>query len=98
MPIDTHITQRLLTDSPTNVTKWRRKEFDELHARAQSTVDATQRTELYARMQRMLHAEGGFLIWGFADWLIATRTNVHGIADAAANTLDWGRFDKVWLA
>jgi peptide/nickel transport system substrate-binding protein len=98
MPIDTHIVQRLLTGSPTNVTKWRREDFDELHAQAQSTVDAGKRAELYVRMQQMLHTEGGFLVWGFADWLIAARSNVHGIADAAANTLDWGRFDKVWLA
>ncbi len=36
---------------------------------------------------------------GFADWIIGTARTVRGVeADAPANTLDWARFDKVWLA
>ena len=33
-------------------------------------------TAVYERMQRRLYAEGGFLIWGFADWIIGTGTAV----------------------
>ena len=41
---------------------------------------------------------GGFLVWGFADWIIGTARSVRGVeANAPANTLDWARFDKVWL-
>ncbi|MFD1829310.1 ABC transporter substrate-binding protein [Streptomyces desertarenae] len=99
MPIETHISQRLLTDSPTNATKWRHEDFDELYRQAQATADETERTALYERMQRRLHAEGGFLVWGFADWIVATASNVRGVAkDAPANTLDWARFDRVWMA
>ena len=50
-------------------------------------------------MQRRLYSEGGFLVWGFADWIIGTGRQVKGVeTDAPANTLDWARFDKVWLA
>ena len=99
MPIETHISQRLLTDSTTNATGWRRPDFDALYARAVATADETARAQAYADMQRLLHAEGGFLIWGFADFLVATSPRVGGVATAApANTLDWARFDKVWLA
>ncbi|GAB7029050.1 ABC transporter substrate-binding protein [Streptomyces sp. NPDC021749] len=99
MPIEAHMSQRLLTASPTNATHWRHKDFDALYRQAQSTKDTEERAAVYARMQRRLHAEGGFLIWGFADWIIGTARTVRGVATKApANTLDWARFDKVWLA
>ncbi|MFG1667069.1 ABC transporter substrate-binding protein [Streptomyces sp. Y7] len=99
MPVEAHISQRLLTDSTTNATKWRHKDFDALYRQAQSTGDRTERAAVYARMQRRLYAEGGFLVWGFADWIIATARTVRGVErKAPANTLDWARFDKVWLA
>ncbi|MFE2167345.1 ABC transporter substrate-binding protein [Streptomyces sp. NPDC059447] len=99
MPIESHISQRLLTGSTTNATKWRQKDFDDLYQQAQSTRDEKERAALYARMQRRLHDEGGFLIWGFADWIVATAPTVHGVStDAPANTLDWARFDRLWLA
>ncbi|MFF4887692.1 ABC transporter substrate-binding protein [Streptomyces nigra] len=99
MPIEAHISQRLLTDSTTNATKWRHKDFDALYQQAQSTRAKAERAAVYERMQRRLYAEGGFLVWGFADWIIGTARNVRGVdAKAPANTLDWARFDTVWLA
>ncbi|KUO03468.1 ABC transporter substrate-binding protein [Streptomyces caeruleatus] len=99
MPIEAHLSQRLLTDSTTNATKWRHKDFDALYQQAQSTRDKTERAAVYERMQRRLYTEGGFLIWGFADWIIGTTKRVKGVeTKAPANTLDWARFDKVWLA
>ncbi|MEV1063926.1 ABC transporter substrate-binding protein [Streptomyces sp. NPDC050263] len=99
LPIEAHISQRLLTDSTTNATKWRHKDFDALYQQAQSTRDKTERAAVYERMQRRLYTEGGFLIWGFADWILGTAKTVKGVeAKAPANTLDWARFDKVWLA
>ncbi|WFB11031.1 ABC transporter substrate-binding protein [Streptomyces sp. LX-29] len=99
MPIESHISQRLLTDSTTNATHWRHKDFDALYQQAQSTRDDQRRAALYERMQRRLHAEGGFLVWGFADWIVGTARTVRGVErQAPANTLDWARFDKVWLA
>ncbi|MDX3733210.1 ABC transporter substrate-binding protein [Streptomyces caniscabiei] len=99
MPIEAHISQRLLTDSTTNATKWHHKDFDALYQQAQSTRDKTQRAAVYERMQRRLYTEGGFLIWGFADWILGTAKTVKGVeTKAPANTLDWARFDKVWLA
>ncbi|TLS43925.1 ABC transporter substrate-binding protein [Streptomyces montanus] len=99
MPIEAHISQRLLTDSTTNATRWQHKDFDALYEQAQSTRGKTERAAVYERMQRRQYAEGGFLIWGFADWILGTAGNVKGVETRApANTLDWARFDKVWLA
>ncbi|GAA3291714.1 ABC transporter substrate-binding protein [Streptomyces cinereospinus] len=98
MPIEAHLSQRLLTDSTTNATQWRHRDFDALYRQAQSTRDKAERAAVYQRMQRRLHSEGGFLVWGFADWIIGTARTVRGVErDAPANTLDWARFDKVWL-
>lgn len=98
MPIETHISQRLLSGSTTNATKWTRPDFDALYRTAQSTVDTAQRGAVYQQMQQILHSEGGFLVWGFADWIVASATNVGGIStQSPANTLDWARFDRVWL-
>ncbi|MGW8353427.1 ABC transporter substrate-binding protein [Streptomyces wedmorensis] len=99
MPVEAHISQRLLTASTTNATKWHHKDFDALYRQAQSTRDKAARAAVYARMQRRLHAEGGFLVWGFADWILGTARHVRGVETTApANSLDWARFDKVWLA
>ncbi|MBH1937304.1 ABC transporter substrate-binding protein [Streptomyces sp. AV19] len=99
MPIESHVSQRLLTDSTTNATHWRRRDFDDLYRRLQSTPEPAAREGIYAEMQRTLHTEGGFLVWGFADWIVGTDRRLRGVArDAPANTLDWARFDRVWLA
>ena len=72
---------------------------DALYATAVSSADEDGRRRAYGDMQRILHAEGGLLVWGFADFIVATSPRVGGVsADAPANTLDWARFDKVWLA
>lgn len=99
MPLESHISQRLLTSSTTNNTKWARPEFDALYNKAQATADEAGRSAIYDQMQEQLFEEGGFLWWGVSDWIVASAVNVGGIDDKApANTLDWARFDKVWLA
>jgi len=98
MPIETHISQRLLTGSTTNATKWERADFDTMYDRTVETADPVARAQRYTEMQQLLHAEGGFLVWGFADWVIGTSKKVGGVTRSPANTLDWARFDKVWLA
>ncbi|GAA0530761.1 ABC transporter substrate-binding protein [Saccharopolyspora subtropica] len=99
MPLESHIAQRLLSTSTTNNTRWQRPEFDALYHEAQSTSDEARRAELYFRMQEQLYREGGFLWWGVSDWIVASAPTVGGIDDRApANTLDWARFDRVWLA
>ncbi|WP_154795483.1 ABC transporter substrate-binding protein [Occultella kanbiaonis] len=98
MPIESHVSQRLLSDSSTNATAWRDPAFDALYADAIATADPAVRAGIYHDMQATLHDRGGFLIWGFADWIVATSANVGGIVEAPANSLDWARFDRVWLA
>ncbi|MFV2177549.1 ABC transporter substrate-binding protein [Actinomadura sp. LOL_016] len=95
MPIETHISQRLLSDSTTNATRWARSDFDALYDTAVSAPREQDRADAFHRMQEMLHAEGGLLVWGFSDGIVATSEKVTGVRGAPFNTLDWARFDKV---
>ena len=97
MPIPTYINQRLLTGSAQNATAWRHKDFDAEFARAQATVDSDKRTERYGALQRTIRDKGGLLLWGHPDWLNAVSTRLHGVQAVPPNTVDWARFDKVWL-
>lgn len=99
MPLESHISQRLLTTSTTNNTMWKLPEFDALYEKAQSAADEKERAAVYVQMQEKLFEEGGFLWWGVSDWVVASAQSVGGVeANAPASTLDWARFDRVWLA
>ncbi len=62
MTIPNYLNDRLLSTSPFNASAWRRKDFDATFAKAQATTDEAERTELYGRLQRTLHDEGGLLV------------------------------------
>jgi peptide/nickel transport system substrate-binding protein len=98
MPIPQYITDRLLSKSPFNVTHWRRPDFDAGFAAAQVQTDETARAAKYGELQKTLRDQGGILAWGHPDFLVAVSAKVQGVQAVPPNTLDSGRFDKVWLA
>ncbi|MEV0800634.1 ABC transporter substrate-binding protein [Kribbella sp. NPDC050281] len=98
MPIPQYVTDRLLSKSPFNVTHWRRPAFDVGFAAAQRLTDEGARSAKYGELQGTLRDEGGILAWGLPDYLVAVSATVQGVQAVPPNTLDSGRFDKVWLA
>ncbi len=52
---------------------------DDLLARAQSTLDARARAELFHQAQRGVWADGGDLLWGYQRVLHAVRPGVEGV-------------------
>jgi peptide/nickel transport system substrate-binding protein len=98
MPIPQYITDRLLSKSPFNVTRWRRPAFDAGFAAAQVLTDEAARASKYGELQKTLRDEGGILAWGHPDYLVAVSSKVEGVQAVPPNTLDSSRFDKVWLA
>ncbi|GAB3947819.1 ABC transporter substrate-binding protein [Kribbella albertanoniae] len=98
MPIPQYVTDRLLSKSPFNVTHWRKPAFDEAFAAAQVQTDETARATKYGELQQTLRDEGGILAWGLPDYLVAVSPKVQGVEAVPPNTVDFGRFDKVWLA
>jgi len=98
MPIPQYVTDRLLTKSPFNVTHWHRPAFDAGFAAAQRLTDEGARSAKYGELQQTLRDQGGILAWGLPDYLVAVSATVQGVQAVPPNTLDSGRFDKVWLA
>lgn len=97
MPIPTYLSQRLLSKGPQNASAWHRRDFDRDFARAQGIGKEAARTRAYGALQRTVRDEGGLVLWGHPDWLNAVTTSVHGVRPAPPNTLDWARFDTVWV-
>ncbi|MFK4087008.1 ABC transporter substrate-binding protein [Kribbella sp. NPDC020789] len=97
MPIPQYLIDRLLSKSPFNVTHWRKPAFDSAFAAAQVQTDETARAAKYGELQRTLRDDGGILAWGLPDYLVAVAPKVQGVQAVPPNTVDFGRFDKVWL-
>ncbi|MFG3257589.1 ABC transporter substrate-binding protein [Streptomyces sp. NPDC048172] len=97
MPIPTYVSQRLLDGSPQNASAWQRPAFDKEFTRAEGVKDEERRTRAYDALQRTVRDEGGLVLWSHPDWLNAVSTSVHGVKPAAPNTVDWARFDSVWV-
>ncbi|HZZ49718.1 MAG TPA: ABC transporter substrate-binding protein [Pseudonocardia sp.] len=97
MPIPNYIATHLLSSVAQNVTHFRSPSFDGAYGRAQATQDEAARTAIYHEMQRQFRDTGGLLVWGHSDWLGATASRLSGVVAAPQNTLNWARFDKVWL-
>lgn len=55
-----------------NISGYAPAEFDELLARAQSTLDAEARAELFGQAQRKIWEEGGTVLWGYQTVLDAS--------------------------
>ncbi|WP_433161733.1 ABC transporter substrate-binding protein [Kribbella sp. CA-247076] len=98
MTIPQYISDRLLSKSAFNATAWRRPEFDAAFAAAQVLTDEQARSAKYGELQTTIRDDGGILAWGLPDYLVAVSAKVQGVQAAPPNTLDQGRFDKVWLA
>ncbi|GHJ41251.1 peptide ABC transporter substrate-binding protein [Streptomyces sp. TS71-3] len=97
MPIPTYISERLLTGAPQNVTAWSHKDFDTAFAHARATTDGDRRASEYGSLLRTVRDRGGRLLWGHSEWLNAVSSRLHGVRPAPPNTVDWARFDTVWL-
>ena len=97
MPIPTYISERLLTDSPQNASAWEHRDFDESFAAAQAVVDDEERTARYRSVQMTIRDRGGLVMWAHPEWLNAVSRTLHGVKEAPPNTVDWARFDTVWL-
>lgn len=97
MPIPNYMSTHLLSTVAQNVTHFASPEFDAAYRRAQGTPDLTARTGVYRDIQRQFRDAGGLLVWGHSDWIGATAPGLTGAAAAPRNTLNWARFDKVWM-
>jgi peptide/nickel transport system substrate-binding protein len=95
--IESQIAQGLLTNSPYNETGWKSTSFDERFAKARGTLDEASRQEQYFALQQELYDDGGYLIWGFNDWVDAASPQLQGIQASPIFALGWYNFKEFWL-
>jgi peptide/nickel transport system substrate-binding protein len=90
-----------VADSGWNDTAWRNTEaadrFNELVVAARSELDNAKRKDMYWECQRLLHEDGGAIVWGFTNYLHGLRDNVVHPEQVAGNwTLDGCKSAERW--
>jgi peptide/nickel transport system substrate-binding protein len=81
-----------------NVTKSCSPQRDRLVRQAEATLDSKERKRLWHQIQRSLYADGGYIIWGFVDFVDAYAPKVRGLRPHPSRALGWYLFKNVWLA
>jgi peptide/nickel transport system substrate-binding protein len=62
-----------------NSAHWRNPRWDKLYKEAIGQVDLKKRTELSTEMQRIEHDEGGWIVWGFPNWVDGVSKRIAGV-------------------
>ncbi len=71
--------------------------FNELLIAARSEVDDAKRKDMYWECQRLLHEDGGSIVWGFTNYLHGLRDNVRHPGKVGGNwTLDGAKSAERW--
>ncbi len=87
-----------LSTADWNDTRWKRPEFDELLLEARAELDNVRRKEIYSKMGRMLHDEGGLICPMFNDLISAVSSDLGGwIADGNGGMMNNKAAIKCWL-
>lgn len=90
-----------VADSSWNDTAWKNTEaagrFNKLVVAARSELDETKRRDMYWECQKLLHEDGGTIVWGFTNYLHGLRDNVKHPEMVAGNwTLDGCKSAERW--
>jgi peptide/nickel transport system substrate-binding protein len=94
-----------LPTSPYNETHWPdpgHKKFLALYKEALQTVDRTKRFAIEHEMQKMEYDAGGYIIWGFSDFLDGYSTKLQGLKTGDKGVLPLNGFGHgyrtIWFA
>ena len=64
---------------------------------ARAELDTAKRKDMYWECQRLLHEDGGIIVWGFTNYLHGLRDNVMHPEKVAGNwTLDGCKSAERW--
>jgi peptide/nickel transport system substrate-binding protein len=66
-----------------NETGMHRADFDALVKKAVTTTNPVVRKRALFAAQKILHDQGGYIVWGYADEIDLARVDVHGLPTAA---------------
>jgi peptide/nickel transport system substrate-binding protein len=86
------------SDAPWNEAGWKNESFDQLLVAARGETDAAKRSQMYADMQSMIHAEGGIGIPMFLSSLDGHVKKLKGLSPVPLGGMMGSNFaEHVWL-
>jgi peptide/nickel transport system substrate-binding protein len=99
--VDWMFTTCCVEGSAWNDTAWKNTEaadrFNQLVVAARSELNKEKRRDMYWECQRLLHEDGGAIVWGFTNYLHGLRDNVQHPEKVAGNwTLDGCKSAERW--
>jgi peptide/nickel transport system substrate-binding protein len=83
-PVSQAILFSMLTTSTYNDTHWMDADFDAKYEEAAATVDDEKRQQLLDELQQRIWEEGGYLVWGFPQFILAAHPSITGIEPTTA--------------
>ena len=97
MSWEENVLQSLLSDAPYNETHWKKKPFDQAFYKAQATLDAGKRNEMFHVLQQQIYDEGGYIIWGNPTTVDAVSPKVKGVVPSPYYNLGRYDFKDYWI-
>lgn len=98
LPIPDYIGRRIVSSATSyRFTGYTSPEIDRLYAAAVATSDEAARTSSLTRVQELLRADSGLLVWASRNWDVGVSADLQGIDQARPNTAAWARFDTARL-
>lgn len=91
------IAQSVNRTSPYNETQWYSSSFDKLCREAAGTLNKSKRQDLYHDIQKQLWHKGGYIIWGFQNFVDAYQPHVKGMKPHVFLALGYYSFENTWL-
>ncbi|WP_459031299.1 ABC transporter substrate-binding protein [Pseudonocardia sp. DLS-67] len=97
-PIPDYVGRRIVSSATSrNYTGYRSAEVDAGYAAAIATRDESVRAAELDRVQELLRAESGNLVWAASNANAGISADVGGVEAARPNTAAWARFDRATL-
>ena len=88
----------LTAGAPYNETQYHVPGFDALVKQAQKTLNPAKRKDLLFAAQKMLYDSGGYIIWGFVNFLDGYNAKVKGLHTNPGRSLGFYNFNDVTIA
>jgi peptide/nickel transport system substrate-binding protein len=96
--LDQFIAVSMTKGAPNNETHWTNPTFTKLWMQYRAQVNAAKRHELSVELQRMLWNDGGYIIWGFQDFLDAYTSKLRGITGGSERNFNMYNFNTTYFA
>jgi peptide/nickel transport system substrate-binding protein len=97
-PLDNMISLSTYSKAAYNEPRFKNAKFDAVWLKARGTLNEATRRQRYHDAQKILYDSGGYMIWGFSNYIDGYRSRVQGMKCSPIRPLGFFEFKSVWLA